>query len=68
NVDLYNSATVSSFASSNLSMCILLSSSGLGTSCQTVEISMDSYSGAIGEVYIYNRELSNLEVCPLAHP
>jgi hypothetical protein len=46
----------------------MLGSSGLGINCQTGQISMGSYSGAIDEFYVYSRELSALEVCPLAHP
>ena len=68
NGGLYGSIAVNTFASSNLLMCFLLGSSGLGTNCQTSLISMGQYSGAIDEVYIYNRELNEMEVCPLAHP
>jgi hypothetical protein len=68
NGGLYGSAPVNTFSSSSLTMCVLLASSGLGTNCQTGLISMGSYSGAIDEFYVYNRELNALEVCPLAHP
>jgi hypothetical protein len=68
NGGLYASAVISSFSAGNSPMCVLLGSSGLGTNCQTELISMGPYSGAIDEVYIYNRELNSLEVCPLAHP
>jgi hypothetical protein len=68
NGGLYASATVNTFSSSTVTMCILLASSGLGTNCQTGSISMGRYSGAIDELYVYNRELTALEVCPLAHP
>jgi hypothetical protein len=68
NGGLYNSATVNTFASGGVTMCVLLGSSGLGTNCQTGSISMGPYSGAIDEFYVYNRELNSLEVCPLAHP
>lgn len=68
NGGLYGSAITTFFSAGNTPMCILLSSSGLGNNCQTGQISMGSYSGAIDEFYVYNRELSAFEVCPLAHP
>ena len=68
NGGLFSSAVISSFSSSNLRMCVLLATSGLGTNCQTSQIVTGSYSGAIDEVYVYSRELTAAEVCPLAHP
>lgn len=68
NGGLYGSIAVNTFASSYLSMCILLASSGLGTNCQTSLLVMGSYEGSIDEFYVYNRELNDFEVCPLAHP
>jgi hypothetical protein len=68
NGGLYDSAPNSVFSAGDLSMCILLGSSGLGINCQTGQISMGSYSGGIDEFYVYSRELSSSEVCPLAHP
>ena len=68
NGGLYSSIVVNTFASSSLSMCILLASSGLGTNCQTSLLSMGPYSGSIDEFYVYSRELNDFEVCPLAHP
>ena len=68
NGGLYDSATINKFSSSNLIMCITLGGSGYGKNCQTGSISMGQYSGAIDEFYVYNRELTVLEICPLAHP
>jgi hypothetical protein len=68
NGGLYGSTSISVFGAGNFPMCIMLGSSGLGINCQTGQISMGSYSGAIDEFYVYSRELSALEVCPLAHP
>lgn len=69
NDGLYSSAIVSSITSSNLTLCFLLSNSGLGTSaCPTNQIVMGTYTGAIDEFYIYKRELTSSEACPLAHP
>ncbi|CAF1365960.1 unnamed protein product [Rotaria sp. Silwood1] len=68
NGGLYGSKTVSMFAAGGTSMCVFLGNSGLGTNCQTGQIVMGAYSGAIDEFYVYNRELSESEVCPLAHP
>ncbi|CAF1251275.1 unnamed protein product, partial [Rotaria sordida] len=53
---------------SNQKMCIFLETSGFGTNCQTLNIIMGSYSGRIDEFYVYDRELTENEICPLAHP
>ena len=68
NGGLYGSTSISVFSASGSPMCILLGNSGLGINCQTGQISMGSYSGTIDEFYVYSREISALEVCPLAHP
>ena len=49
-------------------MCIFLATSGLGTNCHTSGIVAGSYSGAIDEFYVYDRELTQAEICTLAHP
>jgi hypothetical protein len=49
-------------------MCIFVGSSGFGTNCQTSDIVMGSYSGGIDEFYVYNRELTVNDICPLTHP
>ncbi|CAM4802336.1 unnamed protein product [Rotaria magnacalcarata] len=68
NGGLYGSVNVPVFAAGGASMCVLLGNSGLGINCQTGQILMGPYSGAIDEFYVYNRELLASEVCPLAHP
>ncbi len=66
---LYKSSTTTSYSNNNgNNMCILLGTSALGINCQTSDIVMGSYSGAIDEFYVYNRELTINDICPLAHP
>ena len=55
-------------ASSLSTMSIFLGTSAYGTNCATSPIAMGPYSGAIDEFYVYNRELTVAEICPLAHP
>jgi len=68
NGGLYSSAPIDRFAASNRIMCVTLANSLLGTNCQTGSISMGAFQGVIDEFYVYNRELNDAEVCPLAHP
>lgn len=69
NGGLYASSPMATFnAYGSGSMCLFLGTSGVGTNCQTSAISMGSYSGALDEFYVYDRELTQAEVCPLAHP
>ena len=68
NGGLFSSTPISTFSSSGLRMCVLLGTSSLGTNCATDQLLMGSYAGAIDEVYVYSRELTAAEVCPLAHP
>jgi hypothetical protein len=69
NGGLYGSAVMTTFNSYNGgNMYIFLGTSGFGTNCQTSGILMGSYSGAIDEFYVYDREITQAEVCPLASP
>ena len=65
---LYGSAVMATYVIGQVSMCLFLGTSGFGTNCYTGQIVMGSYSGALDEFYVYNRELTATEVCPLAHP
>lgn len=68
NGDLYDSTSVSTFASSGLKMCFLLGTSGFGMNCLTAQIAMGSFSGIIDEVYVYSRELNLTDICSLTYP
>ncbi|CAF1476300.1 unnamed protein product [Rotaria sordida] len=68
NGGLYGSFTMTTYVASNQNMCIFLGTSGFETNCQTLNIIMGSYSGRIDEFYVYDRELTENEICPLAHP
>ena len=69
NGDLYGWTPMPIFAFSGAdSMCIFLGTSGFGSVCSTAEIIPGSYAGAVDEFYVYNRELTLAEICPLAHP
>ena len=63
------STVMPNFSASRLTtMSIFLGTSAYGTKCATTGIVMGSYEGAIDEFYVYNRELSGAEICPLAQP
>ena len=55
-------------ADQGYTMCIYLGTSGFGTNCNAGNIVKGTYSGAFDEFYVYNRELTASEICPLAHP
>ena len=65
---LYGSAVMATYNNAGGLMCIFLGTSGFGTNCNTGQIVMGTYSGGFDEFYIYNRELTANEICPLAHP
>lgn len=66
NGELYRKITASNFASSGVTMCILLGNSFAGTSCATRDIVMGLFQGSIDEFAVYNRELSSFEACTLS--
>ena len=69
NGGLYGWSPMGTFAASgNNNMCIFLGTSGFGSNCVTSSIVTGSYVGAVDEFYVYNRELTPDEICPLAHP
>ena len=68
NGGLYGSATMATYNAGAPPECISLGTSVFGTYCNTGQIVMGKYFGALDEFYVYNRELTADEVCLLAHP
>ena len=69
NGDVYASTSMGTYTGYNLgNMCILLGQSGFGTNCVAADLDTIPFKGSIDEFYVYNRELTVGEICPLAHP